>query len=232
MTDDASSFENRVADLIREREALERESVERTARGLDESMERQRRFDVTAAELIEQVVLPRLNFLRQKLEGSQKPAHPRPREARLDVPRTRQRPASGTVTVRFVYAQGPRPAHVAVDVLIVPTLIAYERRYELPLGEDGPDSDRVATFLEEALLSFVTDYFRAVSPDAPHVDDGEVIDPVCGMSVNSREAPFTTRHRNKAYYFCVQACLEAFERNPERYIHRTRSDIARGETYP
>ncbi len=232
MLDDAPSFENRVVDLIREHKALERECVNRTVRALDESMERRREFDATAAGLIESVVLPRLRFLGQQLDESLEPTHPRPREALLAVPRSRQRPVSGTVTVRFVFEQGSSATHVAVDVLIVPVLTAYERQYHLPLGEGDPDAARVAVFLEEALLGFVVDYFRAASPDAPHVDSGEVVDPVCGMSVNSRETPFMTRHRTKAYYFCVRECLEAFEGNPERYIHRTRSDIERGKRYP
>jgi len=47
----------------------------------------------------------------------------------------------------------------------------------------------------------------------------KTIDPVCGMEVNPETAPAKTEHQGKTYYFCAPGCKNAFEENPEQYIH-------------
>jgi Cu+-exporting ATPase len=43
------------------------------------------------------------------------------------------------------------------------------------------------------------------------------IDPVCGMSVESADAPRTT-FNTVEYRFCSEMCLHAFEDRPGRYL--------------
>ena len=43
-------------------------------------------------------------------------------------------------------------------------------------------------------------------------------DPVCGMEVDENNAPCTSVHSGKTYYFCCNTCKHAFEREPERFI--------------
>jgi YHS domain-containing protein len=47
------------------------------------------------------------------------------------------------------------------------------------------------------------------------------IDPVCGMSVDVERAAARREHRGRDYAFCGNGCAEAFDTEPERYIHRT-----------
>jgi YHS domain-containing protein len=47
--------------------------------------------------------------------------------------------------------------------------------------------------------------------------DEHVTDPVCGMSISSRQAPETVEHRGHRFYFCSENCRRRFEANPERY---------------
>ena len=44
-----------------------------------------------------------------------------------------------------------------------------------------------------------------------------VVDPVCGMTVN-REAAVVVVYAGKSYYFCENACAETFRAEPERWI--------------
>jgi xanthine dehydrogenase accessory factor len=44
-----------------------------------------------------------------------------------------------------------------------------------------------------------------------------VQDPVCHMTVTVRENTPRSTHRGQAYYFCCQACKEAFDKDPTRY---------------
>ena len=44
-----------------------------------------------------------------------------------------------------------------------------------------------------------------------------VTDPVCGMRIDSEDAAATAEHRGATYYFCSQACHDAFVGNPGAY---------------
>jgi YHS domain-containing protein len=45
-----------------------------------------------------------------------------------------------------------------------------------------------------------------------------VVDPVCGMKVNSGKAKYKSVYKGKVYYFCSLHCKKAFEENPEHYL--------------
>lgn len=45
-----------------------------------------------------------------------------------------------------------------------------------------------------------------------------VEDPVCGMRIDSEEAAGTLEYEEKTYYFCSQACHDAFGADPTPYV--------------
>ncbi|AXS83608.1 MULTISPECIES: YHS domain-containing protein [Marinobacter] len=47
-------------------------------------------------------------------------------------------------------------------------------------------------------------------------------DPVCGMEVSPIAAVDQLIHEGKTYYFCSEACSEAFEAEPARYLRHHR----------
>src|SRR4030042_4769157 len=51
-------------------------------------------------------------------------------------------------------------------------------------------------------------------------DQGEHIDPVCGMSVDPREAAGKAEYKGKTYYFCNVACEESFRESPESFLQQ------------
>jgi uncharacterized membrane protein YraQ (UPF0718 family)/YHS domain-containing protein len=51
--------------------------------------------------------------------------------------------------------------------------------------------------------------------------DEHVTDPVCGMSISSRQAPETVEHCGHRFCFCSENCRRRFEANPERYSRQT-----------
>jgi L-lactate dehydrogenase len=51
-----------------------------------------------------------------------------------------------------------------------------------------------------------------------------VKDPVCGMEVDENQAKHKAQHMGKTYYFCASACKDTFEKNPERYLKRSKGD--------
>jgi P-type Cu+ transporter len=45
-----------------------------------------------------------------------------------------------------------------------------------------------------------------------------VMDPVCGMRIESEEAASTTMFGGTTYYFCSQSCYDAFTADPQTYV--------------
>jgi P-type Cu+ transporter len=49
-------------------------------------------------------------------------------------------------------------------------------------------------------------------------DSAKVVDPVCGMSVESSTAAASIEYEGTTYYFCSQQCADTFRSNPEKYV--------------
>jgi YHS domain-containing protein len=45
-----------------------------------------------------------------------------------------------------------------------------------------------------------------------------VTDPVCGMRIESDDAAASTEHEGATYFFCSQACHDAFVADPRSFI--------------
>lgn len=67
---------------------------------------------------------------------------------------------------------------------------------------------------------------------------GYAIDPVCGMQVRVADAPASTAHDGRTYYFCADRCRERFMATPQRFTcsekasmnERIEEDIEAGST--
>jgi Cu+-exporting ATPase len=46
----------------------------------------------------------------------------------------------------------------------------------------------------------------------------DVVDPVCGMTVNPLTAPAETTLDGRTYFFCAPICRERFEEDPGKYL--------------
>jgi Cu+-exporting ATPase len=44
-----------------------------------------------------------------------------------------------------------------------------------------------------------------------------VTDPVCGMRIDPDDAAASAQYEDKTYYFCSQACRDAFVADPASY---------------
>jgi YHS domain-containing protein len=51
-----------------------------------------------------------------------------------------------------------------------------------------------------------------------------VIDPVCGMTIDSQTAVARTRYEGRTVYFCSEECKQQFEANPSRYAATALAD--------
>src|SRR5512143_2196889 len=46
----------------------------------------------------------------------------------------------------------------------------------------------------------------------------KVKDPVCGMTIEEKDAAATSIYQAKTYYFCSASCKEKFEKDPASYV--------------
>jgi YHS domain-containing protein len=48
----------------------------------------------------------------------------------------------------------------------------------------------------------------------------QVVDPVCGMTVDSQNAAATAEYQGQTYSFCCPGCKKAFEKDQARYLQQ------------
>lgn len=46
----------------------------------------------------------------------------------------------------------------------------------------------------------------------------QVIDVVCGMTVDTQTVQHQSVYKGQTYYFCSQGCKQSFDRDPEKYL--------------
>jgi len=49
----------------------------------------------------------------------------------------------------------------------------------------------------------------------------KVTDPVCGMTIEEKDAVGTSEYKGTTYYFCAKPCKEKFDKEPEKYVKET-----------
>lgn len=46
----------------------------------------------------------------------------------------------------------------------------------------------------------------------------KVIDPVCKMTIEDKNAVVTSTYKGTKYYFCAAGCKEAFDKDPNSFL--------------
>jgi Cu+-exporting ATPase len=63
----------------------------------------------------------------------------------------------------------------------------------------------------------------STQPHAHSAPPAEVLDPVCGMTIDPADAVGSAEHGGETYYFCNQSCLERFRENPHQFVGSSRT---------
>lgn len=52
--------------------------------------------------------------------------------------------------------------------------------------------------------------------DHDHTEAGSesAIDPICGMTIQKANAPYTSQYQGETYYFCSDGCRMTFNKDP------------------
>jgi len=62
---------------------------------------------------------------------------------------------------------------------------------------------------------------HSIQAGTAHGND-QGVDPVCGMTVDKRTAAGSFEHDGERYFFCSAHCLDAFRKDPARFVNRSR----------
>jgi xanthine dehydrogenase accessory factor len=87
----------------------------------------------------------------------------------------------------------------------------------MDLGHIAPDEIALAIMAEIVQLR-AAGQLDAPADARPSAPRHEEIDPVCGMTVDVADARYRATHDGRTVYFCSASCLEAFEREPARFL--------------
>src|SRR5436190_19387669 len=60
----------------------------------------------------------------------------------------------------------------------------------------------------------------------------QVMDPVCGMIIDSETAAGESRYEGRTYYFCGAPCKREFDANPDRYATRVAPGVSGDREVP
>jgi len=208
---------------IREKLKAADEQVEEQRRGLAREMEqreqRQRRFAEILAQLVPEVVEPRVaqvvetfpHATLQPLDGGIGRhwvwtfAH---------VPRY---PASVELTIGIEHDDRVENLLLQYTLEILPIFFQFERHHQLALPLDAVDDEAVAAWIDERILEFVDTYLR-IGQTEQYQKEVVVTDPVCGMQITPHLAIGQEQFAGRTWYFCAESCRQKFREEPERYV--------------
>lgn len=93
----------------------------------------------------------------------------------------------------------------------------------LDFGAETPEEialSILAEIIQRRRQSPVTNYQAptANSQSTPISLPTEVLDPVCGMTVEIATAHFMSEYNGKTYYFCAAGCKRSFDKEPGKYV--------------
>ena len=57
----------------------------------------------------------------------------------------------------------------------------------------------------------------------------QLIDPICGMDVNS-DSKYSYIHQHNVHYFCSDHCLQKFQKSPEKYLNKNETEVLDSST--
>jgi YHS domain-containing protein len=181
--------------------------------------EAQARYTALADRLMESVVRPRMLAVKTRLdpiaaseiEGSR-------HTCSLRLPHSPRFPANVGIQMGVTRDGDARTLIVQYDLEIRPVFFPFDGSDELKFPIAQVDTERVCAWVDDKLVEFVENYLR-LEIEPHYQDENQVIDPVCGMTVNRTEAPAVAEYGGKTYWFCVADCRDRFLGDPKRYLH-------------
>jgi YHS domain-containing protein len=217
---DIDRMDQRIKDQLaisEERRRLRQNHVERH---MQEWEERQARYTAIADRLMETVIRPRLEKLRSHFENASVLEERSSRHTCCcHFEHTPRFPATVNLEMGITRDGDATTLVVQYKLEIRPIFFPCDSADEVQLALDTVSEEAVAAWVEEKVVAFVETYLQLETMEQ-YQEDNLVVDPVCGMRVNRRDAPASMQFHGQTYFFCLEECQKKFAENPERYLPR------------
>jgi YHS domain-containing protein len=217
---DTNNLEKRIREQFEASDEARKLRQDHIQRNMREWEERQKRYGAIADRLMEEVIRPRMQTLRDYFGNVSVPEERNTRHTCCyQFGHTARFPA--TVDLELGVTRNGEATLLGVEykLEIRPVFISFEGRDQLQMALDEVNREAVASWVEDKLVGFVESYLRLETEDQYQADN-VVTDPVCRMRVNQAQAAATLEHRGVTYFFCVAECRDKFAADPGRYLAR------------
>jgi YHS domain-containing protein len=218
---DPTQLEQTIREKLSVAEVRRSEQQARLKAEMSERDERLQRFDRIAARVGESIVRPRLERLAACFDNARlQPCEPvRPHHCLCLFDHTPKFPASTKLEFALFHDDPIAQGHLVYNLEILPILFQFERQDQCDFPLDGPDEERLATWVDGKVLGFVDTYMRLAEIEY-YQQDNLVVDPVCGMLINKQFAAGHIELKNETYYFCVDDCRRKFQEDSTLYVSK------------
>jgi YHS domain-containing protein len=212
------ALKDQILNLVRQTTEKRQSRTAARREEMTEGAARKALFGRTAHSCITDVVVPRLETLRESL-GNCNPVQISTdgASACVGLRSSDVFPVGADLSLVVGHDSEIRTLEFTWKVSVIPILIEYDREASLSLSLDSPDKERLGRFVDERILRFVADYLRIHEPDSPYILGAQVRDPVCDMAFPASEAVSSITVGNRSYYFCAEECATKFEVDRSRY---------------
>lgn len=175
------------------------------------------RFEQTAATLVNEILLPRLQVVASFFPNAYLKQGKRHDECELWFGYCERFPAS--VKQEFSCEHDDAIEHLVLyyAVRISPVFLKYDPGDKLVVPLEHVDTSEIADWVETKLLAFLDDYRRLDRGDEA-ADEELSTDPVCGMRVRRTDAAGQCDYRGHLYFFCTEECQHKFEKEPSHFV--------------
>ena len=218
MTND---FERRIGETFARAEQLRGAAMQELADEMEERIHLEAAFERLAEHLVRNVLRPRLEIVARHFEGTAL-QHVKTLSgifSTLTLPQTERVPAATTLTMGVTLDAAALSAALTYRLQIVPVLMEYEARDDLPVRLETPDTVAAIEWIERKLEQFV-ETCLLLERDPRYRSMLRHTDPVCGMSVHGGNGARRFEYRHQVYHFCSTACREKFEARPAFDVER------------
>lgn len=218
MTND---FEHRIAETFARAAEVRGAAMQELADEMEERVHREAAFERLAEHLVRNILRPRLEVVSRHFEGTAL-QHVKTLAgvfSTLTLPQMERMPAATTLTMGVTMDPSTLAAALTYRLQIVPVLMEYEGRDDLPVRLEALDTATATDWIERKLEQFV-ETCLVLERDPRYRSMLRHTDPVCGMAVHNGNGARRAEYRHQVYHFCSTACREKFEARPGFYVDR------------
>jgi YHS domain-containing protein len=215
---DIDNLQRRIKERLAASDESRRLRQNHVQRIMKEWEERHARYTTIADHLVNEIIRPRAQRLKEHFDQATFPEARNTRHSCVcEFPHSERYPASVRLELGVTRDADVTTVVVEYKLEIAPVFFAFQGQDRLALPLPAVDGDKVAAWVEAKILGFVDTYLKLETTDSYQADN-VTVDPVCLMRINTNHAAASIEYHGVRYHFCLEECLAKFQADPERYV--------------